>query len=111
MTPRIEIANDPDKNADVVDDDDDFEEVHQLLSFRISPSINTDLNVLTKLDLPGCQLSELPMSLPDALPNLSILFLSNNKFTEVPAVIGECKKLQVLQRSLFASLFVVMCFL
>jgi hypothetical protein len=51
---------------------------------------------LTKLDLPNCRLSELPDALPDALPNLSVLFLSNNRFSTMPAVVGRCRKLQMV---------------
>jgi hypothetical protein len=51
---------------------------------------------VTKLDLPNCQLSELPEALPDALPNLNVLFLSNNRFSHMPAVVGRCRKLQMV---------------
>jgi Leucine-rich repeat (LRR) protein len=73
------------------------DEVKKLLSLRQVPTEPVDLlYALTKLDLPGCHLSSLPLSLPDALPNLSILFLSNNDFVEMPAIIGSCKKLQMV---------------
>ena len=72
-----------------------YPEVRKLLSLRKAPTETPDLTAITKLDLPGCKLSSLPDSLPDALPNLSILFLSNNDFEEVPAIIGACKSLQV----------------
>ena len=74
--------------------DEEFKEVHELLSLRKVPSEIQDLTKLTKLDLPKCNLSKLPDALPHALPNLSILFLSNNDFVEVPPVIGTCKNLQ-----------------
>jgi len=51
---------------------------------------------ITKLDLSNQGLSELPPDLPTALPNLSVLFLSNNKFTELPAIIGQCPNLQMI---------------
>lgn len=74
-----------------------FEKVQQLLSLHKPPiDIIQDLSLVTKLDLPGCNLSELPDELPDALPNISILFLSNNDFQEVPAIIGKCKTLQMV---------------
>lgn len=55
-----------------------------------------DLATITKLDLSNRDLSSLPDSLPEILPNLSILFLSNNAFTELPAVIGRCPNLQMV---------------
>lgn len=54
-----------------------------------------DLTILTKLNLPNCGLSTLPDNLATLLPNLSILFLSNNVFEELPPVVGSCSKLQV----------------
>ena len=75
--------------------DEKYPEVHQFLSLCKPPIEKPDLAAITKLDLPGCNLSTLPDALPDALPNLSILFLSNNDFEEVPAIIGACKSLQV----------------
>jgi len=101
--PSIEDNNNMDdsehKRRKLEEEGDDgtkaFAEVHQLLSLRKTPSLAPDLAALTKLDLPGCELSSLPSSLPEALPNLSILFLSNNKFAEVPVVIGQCPKLQL----------------
>jgi len=55
-------------------------------------------SAITKLDLSGCGLSE--SSLRDEyaalLPNLSILFLSNNNFKIVPPVIGKFPKLQMV---------------
>jgi Leucine-rich repeat (LRR) protein len=75
----------------------DDQEVEKLLSLRQAPTREpVDLYALTKLDLPGCNLSSLPCSLSEALPNLSILFLSNNDFVEMPAIIGSCKKLQMV---------------
>ena len=74
-----------------------FPEVHQLLKLlKTPPSTDFDLTCMTKLDLFNCGLSTLPSCLPDALPNLSIAFLSNNQFTEIPAVIGACQNLQMV---------------
>lgn len=80
------------------DTNDGLKEVHQLLSLssKVRPNEILDLGSLTKLDLPGCHLSKLPDALPTVLPNLSILFLSNNDFEQVPPVIGACKKLQMV---------------
>lgn len=55
-----------------------------------------DASSITKLDLSNRNLSTLPNNLPEILPNLSILFLSNNAFAELPAVIGRCKNLQMV---------------
>lgn len=60
------------------------------------------LNVLpytqiVKLDLgKGHQLSSLPESMPFYLPNLSILFLSNNEFVEMPAILSQFPSLQMI---------------
>lgn len=51
---------------------------------------------VTKLDLPNAGLSELPRGFAEAFPNLSIIFLPQNNFREMPAVIGTCKKLQMV---------------
>lgn len=61
-----------------------------------SSPITVDLSALTKLDLPNLGLTELPSSLPEICPALSILFCPKNKFVEVPAVIGQCKHLQMV---------------
>lgn len=53
-------------------------------------------STITKLDLSGKGLSELPDDLHKHLPNLSILFLSDNHFAELPPVIGKCPKLQMV---------------
>ena len=55
-----------------------------------------DLSLLLKLDLPNCGIKTLPECLPKLCPNLSILFLSKNKFVEVPAIVGSCLKLQMI---------------
>ena len=55
-----------------------------------------DLSLLTKLDLPNCDITSLPESFHLAVPNLSILFCPKNKFAEVPAEIGLCRKLQMV---------------
>ena len=50
---------------------------------------------LEVLNLSGNRLTTLPDELP-RLRNLRILFCSHNAFTEVPAVIGHCSKLQMV---------------
>jgi hypothetical protein len=54
------------------------------------------LTEITKLDLFNTNISSLPSNLPTYLPNLSVLFCMKNKFTTVPAVIGQCPKLQMV---------------
>ena len=70
------------------------EERKWLLERTGLPSIN-DFIGLTKLNLPNCGLSALPVNLPELLPNLSILFAPKNHFEELPPIIGKCSKLQV----------------
>ena len=78
------------------DDDETGHEIRQLLVLSKTPSINIDLSNITKLDLFQAGLNSLPTTLPKHLPNLSILFCMKNQFVEVPAVVGECKKLQMV---------------
>lgn len=47
------------------------------------------------LDLSGNQLNKLPENLAD-LVNLKILFCSNNLFTDVPTVLANCSKLEMI---------------
>jgi tRNA A-37 threonylcarbamoyl transferase component Bud32 len=52
---------------------------------------------IVKLDLgKGHQLSSLPDAMPQYLPNLSILFLSNNLFVEMPAILSKFPSLQMI---------------
>jgi tRNA A-37 threonylcarbamoyl transferase component Bud32 len=83
--------------------DIEYEEVLRLLSLAAGASLTTTTATMTfpllhvtKVDLPGCDLDELPPCLPQALPNLSILFLSNNCFRIMPEVIGRCRQLQMV---------------
>jgi hypothetical protein len=62
---------------------------------RTKLSTRNDLTCLTKLNLPNCGLSTLPSEMPKLLPNLSIMFMPKNNFEELPAIVGECSKLQV----------------
>ncbi len=52
-------------------------------------------DTLEILDLSGNQLSSLPQSF-STLKKLKILFLSNNCFTELPAVLGQCHSLEMI---------------
>eukprot|EP00550_Attheya_septentrionalis_P002920 CAMPEP_0198300196 /NCGR_PEP_ID=MMETSP1449-20131203/47187_1 /TAXON_ID=420275 /ORGANISM="Attheya septentrionalis, Strain CCMP2084" /LENGTH=458 /DNA_ID=CAMNT_0044001947 /DNA_START=81 /DNA_END=1457 /DNA_ORIENTATION=+ len=71
--------------------------VRRLLSIaKMELALTISLGSITKLDLFQCGLSELPTCLSSHLPNLSILFCMKNKFTEMPAVIGSCPKLQMV---------------
>lgn len=47
------------------------------------------------LDLGNNQLSDLPDNLPD-LKNLRILFLTNNHFEHIPAVLSQCEALEMI---------------
>mmetsp|Transcript_15341 Transcript_15341/g.44391 ORF Transcript_15341/g.44391 Transcript_15341/m.44391 type:complete len:493 (-) Transcript_15341:156-1634(-) len=71
-------------------------EVNQLLALDKNLSAPFQNHAIQKLDLFQCNLSSLPSSLPEVLPNLSILFCMKNKFTEMPAVIGQCPRLQMV---------------
>lgn len=51
---------------------------------------------ITKLDLYQANLTSLPKSLHESLPNLSILFCMKNNFKIVPEVIGKCQNLQMV---------------
>lgn len=51
---------------------------------------------LTRLDLAHNALTSLPSNLPDALPNLRVLFLLGNKFAEVPECLRRCSALRML---------------
>ena len=84
--------------ADIEDEKKELEasvEINNLLSFCKDLAQPFNYNAVTKLDLFGSDLSALPSSLPELLPNLSIMFCAKNKFTEIPALIGWCKNLQV----------------
>lgn len=71
-------------------------EMNQLLMLDKNLSVPFQHYAIQKLDFFGCDLSSLPSSLPDVLPNLSILFCMKNKFAEMPAVIGQCPRLQMV---------------
>lgn len=76
--------------------------IQQLLSLAsnsVTPPLTaaSSLHLVTKLDLSDCNLSSLPSDLPTVLPQLSILFLSNNHFTVFPSdVLRHCEQLQMV---------------
>lgn len=72
------------------------EEQEQFLLEKLQLSSVADLSMLTKLNLPACNLTSLPSELPQIIPSLSILFCPKNKFKELPAVIGQCPELQMV---------------
>lgn len=73
------------------------DEIRQLIVLsKIPPSPSLDLSTITKLDLFQADLTSLPSALPKYLPNLSILFCMKNNFEEVPEVIGQCPKLEMV---------------
>jgi Leucine-rich repeat (LRR) protein len=74
----------------------DREEQEKFLLEKSGLSNVIALSTLTKLNLPGCNLSSLPSDLPRLVPNLSILFCPKNSFEELPALIGQCPKLQMV---------------
>lgn len=77
---------------------EDDDEIIRSLVIATTPAIHSslDLSSITKLDLSGRNLSSLPDGLALHLPNLSILFCSDNRFTELPAAIGRCEHLQMV---------------
>lgn len=73
------------------------EEIRRLLEqAKVKIEDYFPLTSITKLDLSNCNLSTLPTGFSEALPNLSILFASKNRFGEMPAEIGRCQKLQMV---------------
>jgi hypothetical protein len=75
--------------------DDDFRRF--LAAAKIDDSLSEPpFTHVTKLDLSGCHLSALPLNFAELFPELSVLFLSNNHFEELPAVLGDCLKLQMV---------------
>lgn len=100
-----------DGKGDCDDDGDDFTattkssvrvRVRALVRLaRENISDDVRLSRIVKLDLSGqgLGLSSLPdgmNGMADLLPNLSVLFLSNNNFTEMPEFIGRCQNLQMV---------------
>lgn len=104
LPPRHEEPSmDPDpasRGREHDDEPDDSAALRQLLELAKNVCVPSELSppyqTVTKLDLSGVGLSELPANLPQAFPNLSILFLSHNRFAEMPAVIGQCPALRTV---------------
>jgi hypothetical protein len=99
MSTSEAVAKDNDSTT-VVDGDEeiDVQRLLQLAKVKIEKIEGSPLSLtnISKLDLSNCNLSTLPAGLPEAVPNLSVLFLSKNRFREMPAVIGQCSKLQMI---------------
>ena len=81
--------------------EDDENDIRRVLSLsrQATPELlssSPPYSKITKLDMADCGLSELPCGFETAFPNLSVLFLSKNKFREIPAVIGKCLQLQMV---------------
>ena len=74
----------------------DDAEARRLLLELAKVDATTPLGNVKLLNLTGCDLDSLPRGFEKSFPNLSILFLSNNHFRELPAVIGACPKLQMV---------------
>ena len=71
---------------------------HLKLSCRLTHFPNEILQLadtLQVLDLSGNELTALPQEFAQ-LTKLRIVFLSNNPFTEFPAVLGQCKQLEMI---------------
>lgn len=87
-----------DQNEEKFNKKDDADDIRTLLKLN-RPPISLDSNSfsgITKLDFGGCGLKSFPDSMPNCLPNLSILFCPNNNFSELPAIVGSCPKLQMV---------------
>jgi hypothetical protein len=88
------------EEEDNITNNETWAEILKLLALgKVDKPLNTGVgpfHTITKLDLYGAELSSLPTSLSRALPNLSILFCMKNKFEVMPAVIGQCLKLEMV---------------
>jgi hypothetical protein len=97
MSTSESVSNDNDSTAADEVEEIDVRRLLQLAKVKIVKIEGSlSLTNISKLDLSNCNLSTLPEGLPEAVPNLSILFLSKNRFHEMPAVIGQCSKLQMI---------------
>ncbi|GKY98150.1 hypothetical protein MPSEU_000772800 [Mayamaea pseudoterrestris] len=90
-----EVTNHHESGAGVNDEIRNLLALAKLSTDKLSSSEPPSSNV-TKLNLTNCGLSKLPNNFDFAFPNLSILFLSNNHFNEMPAMIGRCRQLQMV---------------
>ena len=61
----------------------------------VPPEVFSLADTLEVLNLSGNQLSSLPPDLP-RLHKLKVIFCSDNHFTELPEVLGQCKALQII---------------
>lgn len=74
----------------------ELERLVELAKLNVPLPVSFPLEHVHKLNLTGCGLSLLPVNFEKAFPHLSILFLSNNNFQELPEVIGKCLHLQMV---------------
>lgn len=84
-----------------VDEQEEHERIlrelfRQTLDFEMKEQAHADYSSLKKIDLSSCGLENISSQLPEILPNLSILFLSNNHFQEMPELIGKFRNLQMV---------------
>jgi Leucine-rich repeat (LRR) protein len=76
-------------------DNEQEDELQRLVVLAKLPE-PSPFGAVTLLNLTGCGLKTLPAGFETAFSSLSILFLSNNNFVEMPTVIGACKNLQMV---------------
>lgn len=74
----------------------ELERLVELAKLDVPLPVSFPLQHVQQLNLTNCGLSSLPLGFEKAFPQLSILFLSNNNFQEVPEIIGKCSRLQMV---------------
>ncbi|GAX22984.1 hypothetical protein FisN_15Hh120 [Fistulifera solaris] len=79
-----------------IDSLQELKRVVELAKLDVPLPISFPLDDVHTLNLSNCGLSTLPIGFEKAFPQLSILFLSNNQFQQVPEVIGKCPHLQMV---------------
>mmetsp|Transcript_26465 Transcript_26465/g.56857 ORF Transcript_26465/g.56857 Transcript_26465/m.56857 type:complete len:490 (-) Transcript_26465:1420-2889(-) len=102
-TPSEDPADKPKKccGESFLEDKKDATELNLTSSTIWSDMVHTaelwgQFNRLKKLDLNSNGLTTLPSALEALAPSLEILFLSENKFKEIPAVVGKLNNLRML---------------
>jgi tRNA A-37 threonylcarbamoyl transferase component Bud32 len=79
-----------------IDSLQELKRLGELAKLDVPLPISFPWNDVHTLNLTNCGLSTLPIGFEKAFPQLSILFLSNNQFQQVPEVIGKCPHLQMV---------------